>query len=278
MSLTLPAHAKLNLMLHIVGRRPDGYHLLETVMQFVDWCDELTFDVLSTSEVLFDSNYKEIPIEHNLVMKAVRLLQQTYQIKQGVRIYLDKQLPTGAGMGGGSSDAATTLLALNHLWDLGLSTPALIELGVQLGADVPIFLHGHASWVTGIGERCESLTLPTPWYLLVLPDCHIETARLFQDPQLQRNCESMSATAYRFAQGGNVFLPVLRAHYPVIDHAAAWLGQYVEVHLTGSGSTLFGIFDTAEEAGRIANLAPDGLRCVVTRGLNQSPTQAILSQ
>lgn len=278
MKLTLPAPAKVNLMLHIIGQRPDGYHLLETVMQFVDWCDVLSFELLTSPDITFESNFQSVTAEDNLVVKAARLLQSTFNVEQGAHIVLDKQLPTGAGMGGGSSDAATTLLAMNQLWQLNLSTQALIDIGVQLGADVPIFLHGHAGWVTGIGEHIESLQLPERWFLLVMPDCHVQTANIFKEPALKRDCPSMKSQDYQFLQGENVFLPVVLQHYPAVREAAGWLGQYADVYLTGSGSVLFSVIDTAEEAGRIANLAPDGLRCVVTRGLNQSPTRAVLSR
>ena len=278
MKLTIPAPAKLNLFLHILGQRDDGYHMLESAMQFVDWCDTLTFEPLSNGEIQLHSNYDEIPAADNLVVRAAEALRTLSNVQHGVRITLDKQLPSGAGLGGGSSDAATTLLALNHLWVLDLPFDTLMQLGEALGADVPFFIYGQAGWVTGIGEQIAALALPQPWYLLVLPDCAIETARLFQDSGLKRDCATLDSTRYEIGQGTNVFLPVVLARYPEIKQAADWLSQYAAVRLTGTGSTLFAVFDTAHEAGRIASLAPEGLRCVVTQGLNQSPAQVALSE
>jgi 4-diphosphocytidyl-2-C-methyl-D-erythritol kinase len=272
--LQLPAPGKLNLFLHVIGKRDDGYHLLESVMQFVDLCDQLSFELLPRPDIVFGSNYQAVSADDNLVVRAARLLQSYVGIKQGARIYLDKVLPVGAGMGGGSSDAATTLIGLNHLWQLALSVEQLMQLGEQLGADVPFFIKGKAGWVTGIGECIEPIELPTPYYLLVMPDVHVTTADLFQSTQLQRDCAPLSKDSYQLGMGENVFLPIVYEKYPAIRKAYDWLSRHAEVKLTGTGAVLFSVIDTAEEVSRIAALVPDGLRCLVACGLNQSPLQS----
>lgn len=269
--LTLPAPAKLNLFLHITGRNTDGYHELQSVMQFVTLADELTFALEDTADITLETAYAEVAAEDNLVYRAARLLQQHAAVTRGAHITLHKHIPVGAGMGGGSSDAATTLLALNQLWDAQVDIDTLAALGQSLGADIPFFVRGKASWVEGIGERLTPIELPQPHYLLVIPPCTVPTADLYQDPQLTRDCQPIRIQDYRIGDGLNVFTAPVCRRYPEVAEALEWLNQYQPAQMTGSGSVLFARFDTAAEAGRIAALAPDTLRCVVTKGLNTSP-------
>ena len=269
--LTLPAPAKLNLFLHIIGRRADGYHELQSVMQFIDFCDELSFDLTSDHHIIVQTNYDEVPMENNLVYRAARALQEKCHVSRGALITLTKNLPVGAGLGGGSSDAATTLWGLNQLWGLDLNVDELALIGVQLGADVPFFVRGFAAWVEGIGEQLTPMTLPEPWYLLAIPGCMVSTAHLFSSPQLTRDCSPLTIGGYVFGNGRNVFADIVYHDYPPVKEAVAWLSAFSEVRMTGTGCVVFAIFDTAHEAGTIAALAPVGLRCVIARGLNRSP-------
>ena len=269
--LTLPAPAKLNLFLHITGRRADGYHELQSVMQFIDFCDELSFELIADHTITVTSNYDDVPMTHNLVYRAARMLQETYPVSQGANITLKKNLPVVAGLGGGSSDAATTLWGLNQLWHLNLTVDELAAIGLQLGADVPFFVRGFAAWVEGIGERLTPINLPEPWYLLVIPACMVSTAQLFANPQLTRDCLPLTMSDYVFGSGHNVFAELVYRDYPPVKQAVDWLSQFTEVRMTGTGCVVFGIFDTAHEAGTIAALAPAGWRCVVAKGLNFSP-------
>lgn len=269
--ITLPAPAKLNLFLHITGRRADGYHELQSVMQYVELADELSFRVLDEASIYLKTAYSEVPVEDNLVYRAATLLQQYTGIRQGASITLQKNIPVGAGMGGGSSDAATTLLGLNYLWQTQLDINTLAQLGQSLGADIPFFIRGKAAWVEGIGERLTPINLPQPWYLLIIPPCAVPTHDLYSDPQLTRDCQPIRIQDYRMGDGLNVFTAPVCRRYPEVARALDWLNQYQPARMTGSGSVLFARFDTAAEAGRIAALAPDELRCVVTRGVNTSP-------
>lgn len=177
-----PAPAKLNLMLRIVGRRADGYHLLQTVFQFIDWCDWLSFHPTVDEAVVLTSPLPGVPVDQDLTVRAARLLQKEAGVRQGVAIEIEKNLPMGGGLGGGSSDAATTLIALNRLWQAGLTGEDLLSLGVRLGADVPIFISGYSAWAEGVGERLTALELPEAWYVVIVPDCQVATGRVFSSP------------------------------------------------------------------------------------------------
>lgn len=272
--INLPAPAKLNLFLHITGRRADGYHELQSVMQFIDFSDYLSFDISRDTQIRVNSNYNEVPVEDNLVYLAAAALKDRYSVSKGAVITLIKNIPVGAGLGGGSSDAATTLWGLNRLWNLNLSVDELATIGLSLGADVPFFVRGFAAWVEGIGERLTPMSLPEPWYLLAIPDCVISTAHLFHHPQLTRDCSRLTIDDYIFGNGQNVFMDVVYNNYPSVKKAVDWLTAFSRVHMTGTGSVVFGIFDTEHEAGTIAALAPVGLRCVVAKGLNFSLLQS----
>lgn len=239
MTLTVLSPAKLNLFLHITGRRSDGYHDLQTLFQFVDLCDTLTFEVTDSPALQIDPPVPGVPNESNLIYKAARLLQQETGTRQGALISVDKQLPMGGGLGGGSSNAASTLVALNHLWHTNLNRTQLSVLGLRIGADVPIFVHGHAALAQGVGEQFEDVEIDEPWYLIAAPDCHANTAELFQEKQLTRNSKVIKIRDFLNGGGHNDFEPVLRKRFSLIDRCLALMDTAGEARVTGSGACLF---------------------------------------
>lgn len=270
-NVTLPAPGKLNLFLHILGRREDGYHNIQTAFQFIDWCDELLFHVRSDTEIHLTSNIPEVSEADNLVVRAASCLQKESGCRRGVDIDLKKRIPMGAGLGGGSSDAATTLLALNVLWETQLSLERLLEIGATLGADVPIFIHGHAAWAEGTGIALSNVILPEPWYVLVIPPIQVSTEALYNDPRLTRDSAALTISQYEPGQGHNDFEKLLRFDHPEIAHALDWLGRFGRARITGSGAVIFAAFDTQEEAGTIAAQVPSSYKAMAVKGLNQSP-------
>ncbi|WP_455384792.1 4-(cytidine 5'-diphospho)-2-C-methyl-D-erythritol kinase [Acidihalobacter prosperus] len=267
-----PAPAKLNLFLHIVGRRPDGYHLLQTVFQFLDRGDALRFESVPGDGVRRADGPSQVPEDEDLCVRAARRLQQAAGLREGVRIHLDKRLPMGGGLGGGSSDAATTLVALNRLWRAGLSEDDLASLGLELGADVPVFVRGRAAWAEGVGECLQPIdTLPEPWYAVLCPPVHVATAELFADPKLTRDCPPLKIRAFLSGQGGNVFEPVVRERYPTVGEAIDFLGRFAPARLTGTGACVFAAFPDADTARRVVALAPPAWSGFVARGINRSP-------
>ncbi|HSP32495.1 MAG TPA: 4-(cytidine 5'-diphospho)-2-C-methyl-D-erythritol kinase [Halomonas sp.] len=274
MPITLPAPAKLNRMLHIVGRRNDGYHSLQTLFQIIDLCDYLTFTPRNDGEIHLTSELSGVSHDENLVVRAARLLQQTSGTSSGATLSIEKQLPMGGGLGGGSSNAATVLVGLNHLWQLGFSLEALAQLGLQLGADVPVFVHGHSAWAEGVGEQLTPVTLDTPWFVIIHPGISVSTPSVFQDPQLTR--DSRPITMARALQGGapewrNDCEAVVKERYPPIAEALDWLAQHAPSRLTGTGACLFAAFETPQRAEAIAQLAGQRWPTWVARGLNTSP-------
>jgi len=279
--LILPAPAKLNLFLHITGRRPDGYHELQTLFQFLDFSDTLGFEATADSDICVSPAIPNIPRESNLIYRAARLLQEHTGCRQGARIHLTKRLPMGGGLGGGSSNAATTLVALNRLWGTGLDSERLQRLGLQLGADVPIFIHGRAALATGVGEQFENVEIPEPWYLLAIPACHASTAELFQAKQLTRNSNVITIRAFLEGGGHNDFEPVLRERFALIDRCLTMMDTASKARVTGSGSCLFSSFATEQEAyaahqQMVAqmpdfNLTDQDVRWQVAKGANRSP-------
>ena len=239
MNLTVQSPAKLNLFLHITGRRPDGYHNLQTLFQFIELCDTLTFRVTDTPSIIVEPAISNIPPEQNLIYKAALLLQQHCKHPQGAAIHVDKQLPMGGGLGGGSSNAASTLVALNHLWGTGLNRSQLAQLGLRIGADVPIFIHGRAALAQGIGEQFEDVSIPEPWYLIAVPNCHANTAELFQEKQLTRDSKLIKIRDFLTGGGHNDFEPVLRKRFPIIDRCLSLMDTEGEAKVTGSGACLF---------------------------------------
>ncbi len=266
-----PAPAKLNLLLRIVGRRPDGYHLLQTVFQFIDLSDELYFGLRTDGEIHRANEVPGVAEADDLVIRAARLLQREAGCSLGADIRLEKRIPMGGGLGGGSSDAATTLVALNRLWNCGLDTSRLMQLGLQLGADVPIFVHGHAAWAEGVGEQFSEIDPATPVYLLLAPAVHIDTGRVFQDPELTRNSHRITIRDFLAGEQGNDCLAVVRKRYPVIGQVFDWLDKKADARMTGTGACLFAPCASRSEAEDLLAERPAGLAGFVVQGMNRSP-------
>jgi len=273
-----PAPAKLNLFLRIIGRRDDGYHRLQTVFRLLDWGDTVRIRVREDGVVArLGEGASGVPAARDLTVRAAELLQKSSKISLGADIVVEKMIPLGGGFGGGSSDAATTLVALNHLWGVGLGSAALADLGLRLGADVPVFVHGRNAWAEGVGEELTPIDLPPAWYVLVNPGVHAATADLFQAADLTRNAPP--AKIADFVSGtplGNAFEPVLRRREPAVQAAFAALSQFGSPRLTGSGSGCFIEFgDRASAEAALAGL-PDGLHAWVAAGAAVSPLRRCL--
>ncbi|WP_434773349.1 4-(cytidine 5'-diphospho)-2-C-methyl-D-erythritol kinase [Pseudomonas entomophila] len=268
--LTLPAPAKLNLWLHILGRRADGYHELETVFQFLEHADQLSFEVRQDGEVRLHDTLASVPHDGNLIVRAARSLQQASGCTLGADIWLDKVLPMGGGIGGGSSDAATTLLALDHLWQLGWSHDRLAELGLTLGADVPVFVRGHAAFAQGVGERLTPVDPAEPWYVVLVPQVSVSTAEIFSHPQLTRDSLPLKMRPVPEGNSRNDCQLVVEHSYPAIRDALNDLGQYTEARLTGTGSCVFGSFPSKAEADRVLALLSETQTGFVAKGSNVS--------
>jgi len=273
-----PAPAKLNLFLHILGRREDGYHQLQTVFQLLEFGDELSFGLRNDAVISLAGNYAEINLEQDLIYRAALLLQQHTAIKLGVDINIVKRIPLGGGLGGGSSDAATTLVALNQLWGAGLSTATLAELGLMLGADVPVFIQGFSAWGEGIGEKLTPITLPEQWFLLIHPGCHVPTARIFSTPDLTRNTSPITIRDFLDGAGHNDCKKVVFREFSEVARAAAWLDQWTEAKLTGTGACIFGQFATEVAAQEVLAKLPKSWQGFVSKGKNVSPLRAKLIQ
>jgi 4-diphosphocytidyl-2-C-methyl-D-erythritol kinase len=267
-----PAPAKLNRFLHIVGRRADGYHLLQTVFQFIDRCDYLAFTVRADGLIQRQSEIAGVPAEDDLSIRAARLLQQSCGVRQGVTIAIDKRLPLGGGLGGGSSDAATTLVALDHYWRTGLTAAELATLGLELGADVPVFIHGQAAWAEGVGERLTPLEeLDEPWFVVLAPPCTIATKVVFGDPKLTRDSQPVTIRDFVAGRVRNDCEGVVYERYPAVAAAARWLSAYGQARLTGTGACVFAAFADRPAAERVLAQLPPSLPGFVARGLNRSP-------
>ena len=265
-----PAPAKINLFLHVTGRRADGYHELETVFQFIDLMDQLTIEVLPGTAIERPLGMEGVAAEDDLVVRAARLLQQHCGVEQGARISVEKRIPAGGGLGGGSSDAATVLVALNQLWSTGLEREALAALGLQLGADVPIFIHGHAAWAEGVGEQLVEVDPPEHFYLLVDPVVAIATADIFQAEELTRNTPKAKIRGFLPEGGRNDCEPVVVARYPAVRDALQWLSRFGEARMTGTGSCLFVALDDRVLAEQAQQQLPAQWRGFVVRGMNRS--------
>lgn len=273
-----PAPAKLNLFLRITGRRPDGYHALQTAFRLLDWGDTVWLRPRGDGAIVrHGAPLPGLADDDDLAVRAARSLATAARCRQGVDIHIEKRIPSGAGLGGGSSDAATVLRALDRLWGIGLAVEALAALGLGLGADVPVFVHGHNAWAEGIGERLAPLALPPAWYLLVDPGVHAATATLFQAPELTRDSPPATMPGFVsdvFGQGaalGNAFEPVLRNREPAVQAAFAALAGLGTPRLTGSGSVVFVEFATREAAGAALAAVPPGLDAWIARGADRSP-------
>jgi 4-diphosphocytidyl-2-C-methyl-D-erythritol kinase len=247
-----PAPAKLNLFLHITGRRPDGYHDLQTLFQILDWGDELYLLVNDSGDISRASDIKGVPEERDICMRAAHLLKARTGVKQGVQIDLLKRIPVGAGLGGGSSDAATVLCALNELWACGLTRPELAGLGLELGADVPVFIYGHSALGEGRGEKLHNVSLGQRSYLLVFPDISISTADVFRQPSLRRNSTPVDLTRHGLRPGRNDCESVIYLMYPQLKNVVRDLSEWGQPHMSGTGSTFFLSFDDKKAAKRAA--------------------------
>jgi 4-diphosphocytidyl-2-C-methyl-D-erythritol kinase len=268
------APAKLNLFLHVTGRRADGYHELQTVFQLIDLCDTIVVRVSEDGRIERPAGPPGVDPEADLTVRAARALQGATGCRLGASLRILKRIPLGGGLGGGSSDAATTLLALNHLWGCGLSVDELARLGLPLGADVPVFVRGSSAWAEGVGERLEAVELPDRWYVVIHPGVGVATRDVFQSPELTRNSPVITIRALFDAVGSggrNDCEPVVRLRYPEVANALDWLGRFAPARLTGTGSCLFAACASAIEAERIAAQVPDRWRSFAVRGLNVSP-------
>ncbi|HUH37673.1 MAG TPA: 4-(cytidine 5'-diphospho)-2-C-methyl-D-erythritol kinase [Spongiibacteraceae bacterium] len=277
--LSAPAPAKLNLFLHITGRRADGYHTLQTLFQLLDYGDQLHFAPRADGQLRLDSALSGIAADDNLVMRAARLLQSRARSlgqNPGADIHLDKRLPLGGGLGGGSSDAATTLLALNKLWRLDLPLDELAALGLGLGADVPVFVLGRSAWAEGVGEELRPVDLPETCYLVLAPPCEVSTARVFSTPELTRNTLPITIAAFRAEGGRNDCEPAVRNQYPEVAKALDWLNKFSPSRMTGSGACVFAAFADAEYAHAVLAQRPQGFQGFVARGVNHSPAHRAL--
>lgn len=266
-----PAPAKLNLFLHVVGRRADGYHLLQTLFRFVGHGDTLRFSPRDDGAVTLASPLPGVPADSDLTVRAARLLQAETGCTQGVQIAIEKRLPMGGGLGGGSSDAATVLLALNHLWQTGVSRHRLQEIGLSLGADVPVFLFGQNAFAEGVGEALQPVDLPPAWYVVLEPPVQVPTVTIFKDPALRRDTPPMHAADWRPGMGDNDLQPVAIRQFPEIAAYLDWLAQFGEARMTGSGACVFAEFATERAAREVLARLPNSMRGWVAPGLDKHP-------
>jgi 4-diphosphocytidyl-2-C-methyl-D-erythritol kinase len=282
MKLTCPAPAKLNLFLHVTGRRADGYHTLQTLFRFIDLHDTLHFSLREDGVVRRTNAVEGVAEEQDLCVRAARLLQSDTGCGLGVDITVEKHIPMGGGLGGGSSDAATTLLALNRLWSLGLSRAHLMQLGLKLGADVPVFVFGENAFAEGVGEVLQACPLEEAWYVVLFPPVHVPTARIFAHPELTRDTVSITMRAllerqfpaewqFRERQLHNDLQPVVCKLYPEVAHHIAWLDKFGMATMTGSGACVFAGFAGRNQAEAVMKQLPPDMRGVVAQGLARHP-------
>jgi len=274
-TLTLLSPAKLNLFLHITGRREDGYHDLQTLFQLLDWGDSLRFTANQSGKITLQGMDLNIPTTENLIYRAASLLQRG---DLGIDIAVHKRIPPGAGLGGGSSNAATTLLALNRLWQLDLPAEELQALGATLGADVPVFVGGRTAWAEGIGEVLTPVNLEQRWYVIITPPCQVSTGQIFSHLQLTRNTSPIKMAAFFEGYSRNDCQELVRHLYPDVDASLSWLNRFAEARLTGTGASVFSGFGTESEARAVLQQLPNQWTGVVARGLNQSPVMASLDR
>lgn len=281
--ITAPTHwpspAKLNLFLYITGRRDNGYHELQTLFQFVEFGDELTVSANSeTSSITITPEIPGVALEDNLIWKAATALQQYTSTSFGADIELKKVLPMGGGIGGGSSNAATVLVALNYLWQLNLSDDQLAEIGLQLGADVPVFVRGHAAFAEGVGEQLQPANPDEKWYLVVKPQVSIATVDIFTHSELTRNTPKRALATLLEQEYVNDCEKIVRMLYPEVDKQLSWLLQYAPSRLTGTGSCVFAEFSSKKEAESVLEQLPDTVSAFVARGRNISPLKETLAE
>jgi 4-diphosphocytidyl-2-C-methyl-D-erythritol kinase len=273
-----PAPAKLNLFLHVTGRRPDGYHELQTLFQLIDLCDTISITVREDGRIERPAGPANVAPEADLTLRAALALQQETGATLGADLRVHKRIPQGAGLGGGSSDAATTLLALNELWDCRLGLDQLALLALPLGADVPVFIQGSSAWAEGIGERLTPVRLPPAWYVIIYPGIGVSTREVFQSPELTRNSRLITIRDFFQSGGRNDCEPVVRARAPEVAAALDWLAREGSAALTGTGSCVFTARASAADAERLAARVPDRWMSFVARGLDTSPVHEQLQQ
>ncbi len=272
-----PAPAKLNLFLHVVGRRDDGYHLLQSVFQFIDFSDTVHLQLRDDGCVVRVADLPGVPEDIDLTLRAARLLQRFAPPGAGVSIQLDKRVPMGGGLGGGSSDAATVMLALNRLWTLHFSRQRLQELALTLGADVPVFIFGQNAFAEGVGERLTRVKLPPAWYVVLVPPVQVATAAIFAAPELTRNTPALTIAPFSADQTMGVaglhndLQAVVVQRYPEVARHIEWLSAYADVRMTGSGACVFAAFDSEDAANRVLRDLPDGMQGFVAQGLDRHP-------
>jgi 4-diphosphocytidyl-2-C-methyl-D-erythritol kinase len=282
--LTLPSPAKINLFLHINNRREDGYHELQTLFQFLDYSDTLHFEPTDSGQIELSCNLKVLEGEDNLIVRAANILQnqnaagalQPSLQAKGIKIHLEKRLPMGGGVGGGSSNAATTLLALNRLWDFNLSQQKLMEIGLSLGADIPVFIKGEAVFAQGVGEVFTKAEPVEHWYLVAKPNCHISTATIFQHPDLCRSTAKLANESYHFDNTRNDCEPLVKKLYPEVANTIDRLLEYAPTRLTGTGACVFSVYCDKQSAEKAMAYLPKGVSGFVCQGVNVSPTKTAL--
>lgn len=271
-----PAPAKLNLFLHVVGRRPDGYHELQTVFRFIDHGDRLRIRSRPDGAIVRANDIAGLPPEQDLVVRAAQKLKSRYAVRAGAEIVLEKHLPMGGGLGGGSSDAATALIVLNRIWGLDRPASELAALALELGADVPVFVHGDNAFAEGIGDELTPIVLPSAWYVVLVPPVTVPTARIFNDPELTRNSNRITMSAF-FAGGvRNDLEPVVCRLFPAIEDHLDWLRRYGPARLTGSGACVFASFDQEREARAVFSARPPHMQGFVARGLDAHPLRGMM--
>jgi len=278
-SLGWPAPAKLNLFLHINNRRADGYHELQTLFQFIDHCDTLDFKVTKDGKTCLHSNISHTVADNdNLILKAAKSLRNITKYPGGAEIWLDKQLPMGGGIGGGSSDAATTLVALNALWGTGLSKAELAEIGLSLGADVPVFINGFSAFAEGVGEHLQPVFPKEYWYLVIVPNVHVSTTEIFQDPELPRNTPKLTMDRLLSGKWTNDCQQLVAKKHPQVANALGWLLNYAPSRMTGTGACVFGEFELQQQALDVLAKLPASMSGFVAKGTNISPLELRLGQ
>lgn len=279
------APAKLNLFLHVVGRRDDGYHLLQSVFTLIDCCDRIRLRVRPDGRIRRANDVEGVPESSDLAVRAARLLREATGTSLGADIEVEKRIPIGGGLGGGSSDAATVLLALDRLWKTGLGPEALEELAPALGADVPFFVYGRSAWVEGIGERLRPIEVPPAWYLVLVPPAQVPTAEIFAAAELTRNTEALKIEDFSAQAGGsaapgrkrlrNDLEPVVTKRYPEVARHLQWLRQHGDARMTGSGGCVFASYDSREAAQRVLDRLPAPMKGFVAEGLAQHPLRTL---
>ena len=270
-ALLLHSPAKLNLVLNITGRREDGYHLLETAFQFIDLCDLIELTVTSDGSITRPGSGSPVDETEDLMIVAAHLLQQRYGVNRGVKLIIEKHIPVGGGLGGGSSDAASCLLALNQLWQLNLTLDELAATALEIGADVAVFVHGRSAWATGVGELLQPIEPALHYFLVIDPKVSVSTAEIFAAQELTRTNDPLTIRAFLQGAGSNVCEPVVRNRYPQVGAAIDWLNQYASCRMSGTGACVFAAFDSLDQADDVKSRVPEEWDAFVAKAMNVNP-------